>query len=71
MVHFNFNFMNYIIMLYLPREANLLATWCHITTHGILLKRKLLSFHDRVFLFASPTHSDQNEKKNEVYYFYP
>lgn len=57
-------------MLYLPREASLLATWCHITTHGILLKRKLLSFQDRVFLFARPTHSDQNEK-NEVCYFYP
>lgn len=49
-------------MPYVPGEANFLVTWCCITTHGILLKRKLLSFQDRVFLFARLTHSDQNEK---------
>lgn len=51
-------------MLYLPREANLFATWWSITTNGILLKRKrkLLSLQDRMLLFACPTHSDQNEK---------
>lgn len=49
-------------MLFLPREANFSATWYYIATHGILLKRKLLSFQDREFLFARPTHSDQNEK---------
>lgn len=54
--------MYYVIMLYLPGEANLLATWCCITTNGTLLKRKRLSFQNRVFLFAHPTHSDQNEK---------
>ena len=57
--------MNYIIMLYLTREA----TWWYITTNGILVKKKTLSFQDRIFLFAYSTHSNQNEK--EVCYFYP
>lgn len=52
-------------MLYLTREA----TWWYITTNGILVKKKTLSFQDRIFLFAYSTHSNQNEK--EVCYFYP